>query len=73
MRIGNRLTRLEQAAAALGANRQRPQNDAEWLEVFAAAKEAGWFADETGFDAALAAGDVEALLDMAERRAVSRG
>jgi hypothetical protein len=73
MRIGNRLTRLEQAAAAIGANHRRPQNDAEWLAVFAEAKAANQFADEPGFDAALAAGDVETLLDMAERRAIKRG
>jgi hypothetical protein len=35
MRIGNRLSRLEQSVAPKEANR-RPQNDAEWLEVFAA-------------------------------------
>ena len=67
MRIANRLTRLEGAVDARVVKRQ-PRTDAEWLADFAEAHAAGWFGDMASVDAALAAGDVETLLDAAERR-----
>jgi hypothetical protein len=68
MRIANRLAILEGAVDARAVKRRTPQTDAEWLAVFAETNKAGWFGDMAGVDAALAASDVEALLDMAERR-----
>ena len=72
MRIASRLMRLEEAVDSRPV-RRRPQSDAEWLAVFAEAHAVGWFGDEPDVDAALAAGDVEALLDAAERRWESLG
>jgi hypothetical protein len=69
MRItSRRLALIEGAVDARVVKRRTPQTDAEWLERFAEAHAVGWFSDMAGVDAALAAGDVEALLEMAERR-----